>query len=962
MVQYILECMAFQLAFLVIYDFFLKKETFFQWNRAYLLGTYVLSLVLPWIKIEALKTSVPEQYVVYPEFLWNMDHVGATVAGQAGPGFQISWQEGVLYLGMLLATVYFGYKLVQLYRLGKNGHVERFPNFTRIVVANSEMAFSFFRSIFLGDKILQRKHANIIKHELVHIQQRHTLDLLFFELMRIVGWFNPLVYVYQNRIAELHEFIADAQVPKAERRAHYDLLLSRAFQTQHISFVNQLYKKSLIKKRIVMLQKSKSKKVHQLKYLLLLPLVLGMLAYTSADTEEKEMPQEQTSSDAELIAQINQEIEDEIKEKGDLDHVYLDFDKKLTESEGEVISKYRFFKAAILREMWLEKFMDSPGKVAKMSIFKPNGISTHSGTSTPSYERYVQRAEAFQFLDQNVEFSLGNGFQNAGTRIKLLKNKNTFPQGSLVFKVGDAKDLTGAEIRSFNQHLAAIFENGTSPHSGLILTDGSHAFEVFVSDAGTKSRLTAPEEQSPSDSIPFGAVDKVPVFPGCEGAGDQRACFQKMMQRHIAQHFRYPPRAQKLGIQGLVGITLTIGKDGALSAVGLKGPDPLLEAEAKRIMDLLPQMEPGRHKGKQVAVLYSMPLTFKLQNAGAGNERDALAENVPFAVAEQVPIFPGCEDAADKRACFGKMVQKHIAEHFRYPKEAEQQSIQGMVSLLFTIAKNGKITDIKSRAPHWLLQAEAERIIRELPQMTPGRDKGKKVKVPYAIPIYFKLKPSDTLATKNGDRGGYGTLLEERERLLKTMDENNPALKSVDARIERMEDSILTSIKNKEQLAIITADGTKTKGPVVTAATYQDGKKRFLAGKVTDGKKALPGVNVGTRDKGFEKVTDAQGKFRLEVRTGDVLVFDHTDWEPVGFEIKDKTNYRPTKDDLAQILGDDAGPLVFLNGVESSMDLLKTLDPSTMKRINVLKRDAAIKLYGERGQNGVIEVIAKKKK
>ena len=73
MIQHILECIGFQLAFLIIYDFFLKRETFFQWNRVYLIGTYILSLALPWVKIKALRTTVPEDFYVYPEFLWNVN-------------------------------------------------------------------------------------------------------------------------------------------------------------------------------------------------------------------------------------------------------------------------------------------------------------------------------------------------------------------------------------------------------------------------------------------------------------------------------------------------------------------------------------------------------------------------------------------------------------------------------------------------------------------------------------------------------------------------------------------------------------------------------------------------------------------------------------------------------------------------------------------------------------------------
>ena len=133
---------------------------------------------------------------------------------------------------------------------------------------------------------MKKEHESIIKHELVHIEQKHSWDLLFFEFLRIIFWFNPLVYVYQKRTSELHEFIADATVAKTHRKEQYQMLLSQVFQTEEISFVNHFFKSSLIKKRIVMLQKTKSKKVWQLKYLLLIPIVIGMLVYTSSEAKE----------------------------------------------------------------------------------------------------------------------------------------------------------------------------------------------------------------------------------------------------------------------------------------------------------------------------------------------------------------------------------------------------------------------------------------------------------------------------------------------------------------------------------------------------------------------------------------------------------------------------------------------------------------------------------------------------
>ena len=283
MIQYILECIAFQLVFLLVYDLFLKKETFFQWNRAYLIGTYLISLVLPWVKIEALKTQVPERLYVYPEEWWNMNNTPEVAVVAQNTSLNLSWPAIVFVVGIIVSLVLFTYKLGQLYALRKSGEVQYFTHFTKVVLENSDAAFSFFKSIFLGDRVIQKDHQNIIEHELVHIRQKHTYDLLFFELMRIFSWFNPLVYVYQNRLSELHEFIADAEVAKHERTKHCELLLSQAFQSQNISFINQFFKSSLIKKRIVMLQKAKSGTIWKLKYLALLPVLLGMLVYTSCE-------------------------------------------------------------------------------------------------------------------------------------------------------------------------------------------------------------------------------------------------------------------------------------------------------------------------------------------------------------------------------------------------------------------------------------------------------------------------------------------------------------------------------------------------------------------------------------------------------------------------------------------------------------------------------------------------------
>jgi protein TonB len=114
---------------------------------------------------------------------------------------------------------------------------------------------------------------------------------------------------------------------------------------------------------------------------------------------------------------------------------------------------------------------------------------------------------------------------------------------------------------------------------------------------------------------------------------------------------------------------------------------------------------------------------------------------VPFAVIEDVPVFPGCEQGTreEKRACFQQKVQEHVKKNFQYPPIAVEMGIQGKVYVQFIIDAEGRITNIRTRGPDKLLEKEAERLIVTLPQMTPGMQRGRPVKVPYSIPVNFKL-------------------------------------------------------------------------------------------------------------------------------------------------------------------------------------------------------------------------------
>ena len=115
--------------------------------------------------------------------------------------------------------------------------------------------------------------------------------------------------------------------------------------------------------------------------------------------------------------------------------------------------------------------------------------------------------------------------------------------------------------------------------------------------------------------------------------------------------------------------------------------------------------------------------------------------DVPFAVIEDVPIFPGCERVkkSERRNCFQEKMNRHIRKNFRYPEIAQEMGIQGRVYVQFVIAKDGNITGVRMRGPDKNLEKEAARIIGKLSKMTPGKQRGRPVRVPFSIPITFRL-------------------------------------------------------------------------------------------------------------------------------------------------------------------------------------------------------------------------------
>lgn len=265
--HYLLLVNIYLLLFYGFYMLLLRRETFFQLNRVYLVAAALLSFIIPLIQsdwVKSLFITRRVQYSIYssPVMFYQFTPIQRTpiTFGQVA--------TAVYLAGIVLLVARFGWQLLKL------GKVIEQPQ--------PGTAYSFFKKVSLGDS-LTNKDA-IAAHEQAHANQWHSLDILMIEMVMIINWFNPVVYFYRFGIKHIHEFIADSQAVKAgtDKADYALLLLSQTFNTPAHRLVNPFFNHSLLKQRIMMLQKSRSKRVALVKYGLSAPLFILMLILSSA--------------------------------------------------------------------------------------------------------------------------------------------------------------------------------------------------------------------------------------------------------------------------------------------------------------------------------------------------------------------------------------------------------------------------------------------------------------------------------------------------------------------------------------------------------------------------------------------------------------------------------------------------------------------------------------------------------
>lgn len=268
-------------AFLSIYAIFLRKTTFFKFNRFFLIAGFIISLVIPSIKPTydvVISVSVPATVMdAVPE-------VSAPVVASL-PSFNPWYLLVAIYLvGILLFLIRNIYSYLKIAKLIKNGIKTKNNGFVLIENMSIKSAFTVLHYILLNPTLLSKTEKDmILKHELTHINQKHWIDLLCSECMLLLQWFNPLAWIYVRLLKENHEFLADKAVIDSgiSPYLYQAVLINQEFQGPVFSFSNSFnYSNPL--NRLSMIKKEKSASWKRFAALAIIPM-FGLFLWASAE-------------------------------------------------------------------------------------------------------------------------------------------------------------------------------------------------------------------------------------------------------------------------------------------------------------------------------------------------------------------------------------------------------------------------------------------------------------------------------------------------------------------------------------------------------------------------------------------------------------------------------------------------------------------------------------------------------
>ena len=817
-IQYIVKANIALVVFYLLYVLLLRKDTFIRMRRFYFLSAIIFSLSYPLFTVAALgnlidfRSTAPETEtsVYFGEVSMGeliIDDVEETTTTTAS----IPWTVIVKYVliaGIIFFSLRFVWQLYSILRIKSRCEKKTLFGYLIYHLKNEITPFSFFSWIFIHTE----NHSDIelkqiLLHEKTHVDQRHSLDVMLIEMVRILFWYNPVVWLMKRDMAINLEYLADnAVLQEGVNTCEYQYhLLQLTYQDTAVQIVNN-FNVPQLKQRIIMMNTNKSPMRKLAKYLSVLPLALLLITVNSVYAQTNE-PQEPLSEVA--PPPPPPPPQEPVKKESKTDEVFVVVEKQPSFKEG--VKAMMEFIEKEMKYPLIAKENGIQGRVITNFIVEKDGSVSNSRVvrgvdpaldkeairiieAMPNWNPGLQRDERVRVrYTLPITFKLDDKEDSSEfttVQVKVLKDKDEnnevvvrgygpidagtykslnekFGDGTPLYIINDVKMEKGFKVNSISptriesisvlKAETAVSMYGEEGKDGVILITLKDKSKLPTSI----DKIIDNQRKSDKEDV-FMVVENQPEFPGGVQA----------LMKFLGDNVRYPVEAMKSGTQGRVITSFVIKKDGSISDIEIeRGVDPLLDEEAIRVISSMPNWKPGTQKGEAVNVRFSMPVVFRLSN-DAGKMSEDEKEKVKVMrlqfeaqnkLKEKAPItvYDVKDDATDKEYL------NFIAKSFKYPVIAQENGIMGLSRATYDVNAKGEISNINiTESVDPSLDAELIRVTKLIPKDIALIMTGGKAASNVEISVHFRLQNGSTPPTERVESDvvvvGYGTPAEKK--------------------------------------------------------------------------------------------------------------------------------------------------------------------------------------------------------
>ena len=591
------------ISLLALYALFvatLRNETFFGWNRLFLITAIVVSFILPLLHIPIpLHIHSSDVVDIYASSPTSEATVVADVMEKSSPALWLTlgkklllyvYMAGVIMLTLRLLTGLF--KI--LYVIRQNGIVS-YQNRKVVFMRNNIPHFSFFNLIFINRNFLENGQEELVfVHEKEHLRQRHFIDLILLELLIIVQWFNPAAWMYRRSLKGIHEYQADHAVLNHgyTTQEYMYLIVKQISGFRPDVFINK-FNFFTLKKRIIMMSKKESSVWAKSRILLAAPIIAVLLLCFGFQANSQEYDSYEKAA-VTINGMLFNSDADETTEFVSMKH-----------NGGFSILQ----DSVAFEDTQTVAFHSKDNNQTAIVSLENDDVKVNVTMEDPAKQKPQKEDDVFVIVDHIPEYPGGDD-----ARLNFLREHVTYPQ--------EAKDkgIQGTVFVNFivekdgsisNVKIAKSLDKSCDEECIRVTKlmpkwkPGKQKGKIVrVSyNMPIKFTLAPKEDKEEKEEEVFVIVDQNPEYPG----GDEARL------NFLREHLKYPQEAKNKGIQGMVYVNFIVEKDGSISNVKIaKSLDKSCDEECIRVIKLMPKWIPGKQKGKAVRVTYNMPIKFTI--------------------------------------------------------------------------------------------------------------------------------------------------------------------------------------------------------------------------------------------------------------------------------------------------------------------------------------------------------------